>query len=265
MMNCNRVRALIMKYAFICSRNTFRAMDVCFWPVMDLLVWGFLTIYILKISNSVPGLVTFLIGAIIMWNVLYRAQQVICVSFLEDVWSRNLLNIFAAPVRVREFVASAYIIGLIQSLIVLVLLSVLAVFFYSFNILSIGVSLGLLFANLLLMGWSLGLATTALIVRWGQPAEVLAWAVPFVMQPVCAVFYPVSILPGWLQAVAHCVPASYVFEGMRAILTGDFSHNWQYIGIAFMLNAIYMTMAGLLFGFMFEKAREKGLLAKYCA
>ena len=80
MMCWNRVYALILKYVYICSRNSFRAMDVLFWPVMDLLVWGFVTLYMLKVSNAVPGMITFLIGAVIMWNVFYRAQQVVCIS-----------------------------------------------------------------------------------------------------------------------------------------------------------------------------------------
>ncbi len=264
-MSWQRVSALILKYAFICSRTAMRAMDVFFWPVMDLLVWGFLTVYMLQVSNTVPALVTFLIGAIIMWNVLYRAQQVVCISFLEDVWSRNLLNVFASPIRISEFIAAAYIIGFLQAAIVLILLSVLAAVIYSFNILSIGFTLGLLFVNLLIMGWSLGLVSTAFIIRYGPQAEVFAWAVPFLVQPVCAIFYPVSVLPVWLQAVASCVPASYVFEGMREIIAGSPSDPWWNIGMAFALNIVYLLLAGLLFKYMFELARQRGLLTRYCA
>src|SRR5258708_38044774 len=103
-MNLQIVKALLIKYAFIWSRTTFRILDLFFWPMIDLLVWGFLTVYMLKVGNSVPTLVTFLIGAIILWNVFYRSQQVVCVSFLDDVWSRNLLNVFAAPIRTIEYI-----------------------------------------------------------------------------------------------------------------------------------------------------------------
>ncbi len=258
------IKALIIKYGFICSRNTFRAMDVFFWPVMDLLVWGFLSVYMLKVSKAVPSLVTFLIAAIILWNVLYRAQQVVTVSFLDDVWSRNVLNIFAAPIRPCEYVAAACIMGLLQASVVVVLLGVLAAVMYSFNVLVLGFSFGALFINLLLMGWSLGLITTGVILRFGPPAEALAWAVPFLMQPVSAVFYPVSVLPGWLQPLAFCVPASHVFEGMRQLLsTGqlDVHRIWCAAG----LNIVYMLSAGMLFNFYFEEARKKGYLAKYGA
>jgi Predicted membrane protein len=265
-MNWNRIYALILKYAFVCSRNAFRAMDVCFWPVMDLLVWGFVTLFMLKVStNAVPGMVTFLIGAIILWNVFYRAQQVVCLSFLEDVWSRNLLNIFTSPIKVSEFITASYLLGLGQAVVVVILLSVLAVGMYGFNILSLGVDLALLFSNLMLMGWALGLFATALILRYGTQAEVLAWAVPFVVQPVCAVFYPVSVLPAWLQPFCMACPAAYVFEGMRAILSGKTPSLLEYTVPAFVLNVIYLVLAGLFFKLMFELARQKGLLARYCS
>lgn len=261
----NRIYALILKYLFICSRNSFRAMDVLFWPVLDLLVWGFVTMYMLQVSDNVPGMITFLIGAVIMWNIFYRAQQVVCISFLEDLWSRNLLNIFTAPVQVREFVIAAYTLGLIQALIVLFILSIAAVVFYGFNILSLGFYTGLLFVNLMMMGWSLGLVAVALIVRWGPQAEVLAWAVPFVVQPVSAVFYPISVLPQPLQVVANYIPAAHVFEGMREIMTGSYASVWSHIGSAFVLNTIYLIGSAMLFRLLYEQAREKGLLAKYCS
>ncbi|MBX9687544.1 MAG: ABC transporter permease [Candidatus Obscuribacterales bacterium] len=261
-MNLRTVRALLLKYAFICSRNTFRAMDVFFWPLMDLLVWGFLTLYLLKVSSAVPTLITFLIGAVIMWNILYRAQQVISVSFLDDVWNRNLLNIFAGPVRLSEYVAATYVTGILQSLIVLAILSSAAALFYSFNIFEIGLVFGAFFVNLLLMGWSLGLLTTGVIVRFGPPAEALAWAVPFLIQPVSAVFYPVSVLPPFIQPIAKLVPASYVFEGMRQILEHK-TYDPNGLLISFALNVVYMLIAAFVFRHFFEEARNKGLLAKY--
>lgn len=264
-MRWNRVHALVMKYAYVCSRNAFRAMDICFWPVVDLLVWGFLTLYLLKVSSAIPTAITFLVGAVILWNVFYRAQQVVCLSFLEDLWSRNLLNIFTSPVKVSEFITAAYILGLAQALVVMLILSVMAAFMYNFNVTTLGFDLALLFGNLMLMGWAMGLVATSLIVRFGPQSEVLAWALPFLVQPLCAVFYPISVLPPWIQPLARCVPASYVFEGMRAAITGTHDVVANYVMIAFGLNVIYLAAAGFLFKFMFEQAREKGLLAKYCA
>ncbi len=261
-MNLRVIKALVLKYGFICSRNTFRAMDVFFWPLMDLLVWGFLTLYLLQIGNSAPSMITFLIGAVIMWNILYRAQQVISVSFLDDVWNRNLLNIFAGPVRLSEYICATYLMGFVQAVIVLVLLSSAAAIFYSFNLFDLGLTFAAFFVNLLLMGWALGLVTTGVIVRFGPPAEALAWAVPFLIQPLSAVFYPVSVLPPVLQPLAKLIPSSYVFEGMRQILAHK-TFNQGDLAIAFALNIFYMLVAAFVFKYFFEEARMKGLLAKH--
>jgi ABC-2 type transport system permease protein len=236
-------------------------MDVFFWPLMDLLVWGFLTLYLLKVSNAVPTMITFLIGSVILWNILSRAQQVIAVSFLDDVWNRNLLNIFASPVRLSEYVAAGFTIGLAQAIIVLVLLSAAAAIFYSFNVFNLGVMFAALFVNLLLMGWAVGLLTTGIIMRFGPPAEALAWAIPFLLQPVSAVFYPVSVLPPFVQPVCKLVPASYVFEGMRQILTSK-TCDANALLFAFALNIAYMAIAAVVFKHYFEESRAKGLLAK---
>jgi len=252
----------MIKYAFIVSRNTFRLMDLFFWPVMDLLLWGLVTVYMMKVSNSAPHVVTFLIAAIILWNVLYRAQQLVSVSFLDDVWSRNLLNLFGAPIKTTEYVGAACLMGLMQGLIVLLLLGTLAMFLHSLNVFSLGFILAFFFVNLLLMGWSLGLMVTGCILKWGPPAEALAWAVPGLVQPIAAVFYPVSVLPGWLQPIALSFPAAHIFEGMRASLSGQIvepHHMW----CAVLLNILYLFLFGYFFQVSLEDARKRGFLVKY--
>lgn len=260
-MSFARVRGLLLRYYYCYSRSTFRVLDIVFWPVMDLLVWGFLTMYMLKVNGAVPGVFTFLIGSVIMWNVLYRAQQAVSVSFLEDVWSRNFINIFVAPVRTSEFVAATCISGLLQSVCVSLIMIPLAYWFYQYNFGMLGYCMIPFFINLLLMGWTIGLITTAIIIRWGHQAEALAWAIPFLIQPICCVFYPVDVLPAWLRAISLCVPATYVFEGMRTVLKGgSFSSKDLLMSVA--LNLIYALLAALLFEFLFNEARKNGKLTK---
>jgi len=265
-----RVRGLCARYFYIYTRSGFRVLDIVFWPVMDLIVWGFVAKYFMRLdtganasgaASGVPGAITFLIGAIIFFNILYRAQQSISVSFLEDLWSRNLLNIFVAPITVAEFVAATYVVGIAQIAVVSSLMSGLAYLLYAFNILSLSFALIPLFLNLLVMGWSLGMMTTALVFRFGHQAEALAWAVPFLIQPISAVFYPVSVLPSWLQPVAYMVPATYVFEGMRHVLGGH-ADITQYLLTASGLNLLYFVLISFFFGGMLNNARERGALAK---
>ncbi|MBK9200981.1 MAG: ABC transporter permease [Candidatus Obscuribacter sp.] len=257
----DRVAGLVYRYFLVLSRSSFRVLDIVFWPVMDLIVWGFVSNYFNSIGKNTPSAVTFLIGAIIFFNVLHRAQQSISVSFLEDMWSRNLLSIFIAPITVGEFVSATYTLGILQAVAVMTITSIMAALLYSFDMFSLSWYLIPLFVNLLVMGWWLGLLTTACILRFGYQAEALAWAIPFLLQPISAVFYPLSILPQWLQPVALMVPATHVFEGLRYIISGG-TNAAHYLWTAAALNLVYWTLTTIFFGAQIQRARVKGSLAK---
>ncbi|MEM1158877.1 MAG: ABC transporter permease [Verrucomicrobiota bacterium] len=256
-----KVWALLLRYNYLYRRSPPRLLEIIFWPVMDLLVWGFLTTYLKQGAVDVPGAVTFLIGGMILWDVLYRSQQGVSLSFMEDMWSHNLINIFAAPVRVREFLVATYGVGFIKVFLVTVVLGFMSLWFYDFALFSLGASLLPLFVNLLILGWSMGMLTTGLILRFGHAAQALAWGVPFLIQPLSAVFYPVSVLPAWLQPVAWCLPSTHVFEGMRAVMNGGGFPTSSLLW-ATGLNVIYVIVAASVFAGIFHAAREKGLLNK---
>jgi ABC-2 type transport system permease protein len=260
-MNPRRIGALALRYTFLYTRSVPRVAEMFFWPVMDLLVWGFITVYLMRLQKQIPAAVTFLMGSMIFWDILYRAQQAVTISFLEDIWARNLLNIFVAPIRMSEFIAATYVVGFVKILITVGVLASLAWLFYSWNLFQMGLDLIPLFVNLLLMGWAVGMVTTALIMRWGQSAEALAWGIPFLIQPVCAVFYPLNVLPRWLQPISLCIPATHVFEGMRQVLRGE-GLSIHHLMWAFSLNILYLIAGTAFFRYMFNVAREKGLLAK---
>jgi ABC-2 type transport system permease protein len=262
-MNWRVVNALVLRYTYLHRRSVPRMFELFFWPVMDLLVWGYLTKYLMRVGQPLPveKLFLFLIGAMIFWDILYRSQQAITLSFIEDVWTRNLLNVFVAPVRLREFLAATFVVGLIKISFIVVLLSVLAQAMYQFAIFDMGFSLIPFFVNLVFMGWAVGMVTTSLILRWGQAAEALAWGVPFLIQPLAAVFYPLDVLPVWVQPVSLCIPATHVFEGMRAVMAGQ-GLSLQRLLAAFGLNVLYLAGGSLFFRHMYGVARKKGLLVK---
>jgi ABC-2 type transport system permease protein len=260
-MNVHRISALVLRYTFLYTRSVPRVLEMFFWPVMDLLVWGMLTQYLQSGPYQVPGFIRFLLGAMIFWDVLYRAQQATTISFLEDVWARNLMNVFVAPVRLSEFVLATYCVGTVKILITVALLSALSAAFYDFNLFSMGLALFPLFANLLMMGWAVGMVTTAMIMRWGQASEALAWGIPFLLQPFCAAFYPLSSTPAWIHPISLAIPATHVFEGMRDVLSGK-GFPLERLAWAFGLNLLYLLAAALFFKYMFHQARKRGLLAK---
>jgi ABC-2 type transport system permease protein len=260
-MSPGRIAGMALRYAYLYKRSLPRLFEIIFWPVMDLLVWGFLTSYLVQSDFGAPAFITFLIGAMIFWDIMYRSQQGVTLPFLEDMWGRSILNVFISPIRTSEMLAATVVVSMAKISLTVTFLSVLAYSFYSFDILSLGLYLVPFFANLLITGWAVGLVTTALIIRWGQAAEALAWGVPFLLQPFSAVFYPVAVLPTWLQPVSLAMPTSHVFEGMREVMaTGTLS--LHHLAWAVVLNAIWLVLASLFFHWMIARARHKGLLAK---
>ena len=256
------VSALTLRYLFLYTRHPIRLVELIFWPLVDLLVWGFLTTYLMKQGGSAfPVGLGYLIGGMILWDVLFRSQQGVAISFLEDVWTRNLLNVFVAPVRTFEYVAATCVVGVLRVVVTLVVLAVVAGLAYSFHLSSFGIGLLPFLGNLILFGWSLGMISTALIMRYGQAAESLAWAVPFFIQPLAAVFYPVSVLPAWLQPAAMALPCTPVFEGMRTVLSGQ-PVPWGNIQHALLLNAVWGLLAAFFFAANLRHVRKSGLLVK---
>ena len=256
------VSALVLRYVFLYTRNPVRFIELLFWPLVDLLVWGFLTVYLQKQGGGgFPVAITYLIGAMILWDVMFRSQQGVAISFLEDVWTRNLLNVFVAPVRTVEYVAATCLVGLLRIVVTLTVLTVVAAMAYRFHLSSMGLALLPFLGNLILFGWFLGMFSTALIMRWGQAAESLAWAVPFFIQPLAAVFYPVSVLPSWLQPLAMGLPCTPVFEGMRAVLNGQ-PTPWTSLQHALLLNVAWGALAAWFFASNLRHVRKTGLLVK---
>lgn len=261
-MNPNIILALVTRYVLLYTRNPVRLVELFFWPIVQLVVWGFVTSYLQSQgTGAFPKVITFLIGGIILWDALFRSQQGVAISFLEDVWTRNLLNVFAAPVRMTEYLAATFVVGFLRVFVTSVVMIVIAWFGYHFNLFQFNIALVAFYGNLMIFGWTLGIFVTAMILRWGHGAESLAWAIPFMIQPISAVFYPISALPTWLQPISLSFPPAHVFEGMRHILAHG-SVNWTSMLIAFGLNLVYLAIAGGVFAYTLGIAKRKGLLVK---
>lgn len=254
-----RIIAMVLRYGFLYRRSIARTGEILFWPVMNLLVWGFLTVFLTRENISIP--VRFLLGAIVFWDLLYRSQQAITLGMTEEIWVRNLINLFVTPLTPAEMVTGMCVVGMIKALLTTILLGLLSVWFYQFDLLVFGPLLIPFFFELILFGWAVGLFTMGLILRFGHAAEALIWGVPFLIQPVTAVFYPVSVLPQGLRWVAYALPSTYVFEGMRAAL-GQGSSNFAGFGIALFLNLVYLIFGGFYFAYMLKSARVKGTLMR---
>ena len=255
-----RVWGLMYRHLALFRRSWPRLLELMYWPVLQMLVWGFVTAYLASLqANTASVAAGVLLGGVLLWEVALRSQMGVSISFLEEIWSRNLGHVFVSPLRPRELVAALVGMSVLRMLVGVLPAVGLAFVLYGFGLFSLGPVVVLFFAALMLMGWAVALGVVALILRHGAGAEALAWSVLMGLTPFSAVFYPVAVLPGWAQAVAAAVPASHVFEGMRAaLLEGRVA--WDQLAWAFGLNAVWLALAGWLFMRQFQAARRRGAL-----
>lgn len=260
-MSPGRILGLLSRHMYLYKRSFARLLEIFYWPFLDLVVWGFITIYLEKVGMQVHGAVTFFLGALILWDVLFRAQQGIAVSFLEEMWARNLMNLFASPLTVGEYLLATMIMSVLKVVAVGSLMMLFAWVFYSYDILRMGLSLLPFILNLVLSGWIIGVLTTSIIMRFGQQAEVLAWGMVFLFQPISCVFYPIEVLPPVLQAIAWVVPPAHIFEGMRAVLTTG-TMPVVHLLWATVLNFGFLVIIVAWFYHTFNVCKERGMLVR---
>ncbi|TDH62078.1 ABC transporter permease [Dankookia rubra] len=255
-----RVWGLVYRHLALFRRSWPRLLELMYWPILQMVVWGFVTAYLAGVQNDTAGIAAgMLLGGVLLWEVTLRSQMGFSISFLEEIWSRNLGHVFVSPLRPRELVAGLMAMSVIRVLIGVSPAVLLAWLLYHFGLFSMGPVVVAFFAALLVMGWAVALGVTSLILRYGAGAEALAWSVLFGLTPFSAVFYPVSVLPAWLHPVAYSLPSAHVFEGMRAALL-DGTIAWGHLGAAFALDAFWMVVMAGVFMRQFEDARVRGAL-----
>jgi len=254
-----RMAALVRRYIYLLRSSGVRLVELIYWPFLQMLTWGFLQKYLAGTQNSYAQAAGVLIGSVLLWDILFRSKIGFSTTFIEEMWSRNLGNLLTSPLRPYELVAALSLWSIIRLSVSMVPVAIAAFFIFGFNLLDLGVALAAFFCVLVLTSWSLGLISVGVILRYGLGAEELAWSLAFLLLPLCCVYYPVSVLPHWLQPVALALPPTHVFEGMRSILlhhTFDATDLWW----ALALNAIYLAVGYATFSWFLGSARVNGTL-----
>lgn len=258
--SARRVWGMMYRHLALYRRSWPRLLEIAYWPVVQMLIWGFTSSFFAARTGNAAWVASgALLGGVLLWEVALRSQMGLSVSFLEEIWSRNLGHVFVSPLRPSEMLLALVGMSTLRMLAGVVPAALLAWVLYAFSILSIGPALVLFVVNLMLMGWWVALAVVALVLRHGQGAEALAWSLLFGLAPLSAVFYPVSVLPPGFRAISLALPSSHVFEGMRAVLTTG-TVRLDHLAAAFALNALWMAGAVLLFIRQFHAARVRGAL-----
>lgn len=261
-MKIHRIYGIILRYLYLFRRSLDRLSDAFYWPTIDLFIWGLTSVYFRSFIPEASPIIMIIISGILFWLILWRAQYEISVNLLEDLWNKNLINIFVSPLKFSEWIVSFIALGIIKAsmsfpfaLFVAFLLYKIKIFFYGFYLIPF-------IFLLLISGWFVGFFTAGFILRFGTKVQTLAWALAGLLAPFSAIYYPVSALPIWAQKIALVLPTSYLFEGMREVIyTGrlDISK----IIISFILNVIYFTASIIFLRRSFNKVLEKGLIKVY--
>jgi len=250
---------MVLRYWYLLRGSWPRMLELAYWPTVQMVLWGFISQFMATTSSWVAQGGGVLIAAVLLWDVLFRGQLGVSIPFLEEMWSRNLGQLFVSPLRPHEWVVSMMVMSLIRTLIGVTPAALLAIPLFHYSVFGLGLPLAGFFFNLIVMGWWLALLIIALILRCGLGAESLAWMTVFLLAPVSAVYYPVAVLPGWLQAVAWCLPSAQVFEGLRALLFHQDVRLDLLVG-AVALNGLYMMISVAILLAAFRSARHRGAL-----
>ena len=259
MLSARRIGAMVLRYWYLLRSSWPRILELIYWPAVQMLMWGFLQLYIANNAGFFARAGGTFIGAVLLWDILFRGQLGFSISFLEEMWARNMGNLMISPLRPIEFIVALMIMSIVRLAIGMVPVTILAITFFDFNIYSLGLVLAAFFLNLILTSWSIGIFVSGIVLRNGLGAESMAWTIMFLLLPLTCVYYPVTTLPGWLQIVAWALPPTYVFEGMRAVLI-DHVFRVDLMLPALLLNAVYFVAATGAFFALLQSARRNGSL-----
>jgi len=260
-MRLHRVIAIIIRHSYEARRSMDRVTDTVFWPVIDVLLWGFMTLYLAKRGEPRIGAIGFLLGGAILWGLFRSFQRDMAIGFLGEVWSHNFVGLFSTPLSITEYMAGLVVINLAKALAGMVVAGLAAWLFYVYNIFPALPLLIPYVAVLLIFGLAVGIFVTALMVRYTTRLQSLTWTVTGLLVPFSCVFYPITALPVALRPVALMLPTTQAFEGMReALAMGTISG--PRLALGFALDAVYLALALAAFVYLFRAAAARGLLVK---
>jgi ABC-2 type transport system permease protein len=252
-----RVWAIFLRYFYLFAKLDHFS-DLFFWPALDIFLWGITSVWIQAQGDDVPNIALAILTGLVFWQIIWRGNYEVSVNMLQEFWNRNLVNVYATPLKLIEWITALMLAGVVKIMVTVAFGSLLVYLLYTLNIFLLGWAFLPYLVLLTVCGWFLGFISAGIIIYFGVRVQMLAWMTAYVIAPFSAIYYPLSALPDWGQTIAKCLPTPYLFEGMRQILErGTFSYEKFFIGL--ILSLVYLFVAILFFWRMFEKSRTKGL------
>lgn len=258
-MKFHRIYGMLLHYFYGFRHSYDKLVDAFYWPTLDLFLWGLTSTFVQTAGAGIPNFILIIVSGIVFWIIFWRAQYEITMGLLDELWNKNLVNIFVTPLRFSEWVTSWLIMGIIKGLVSFGFAAILAYLMYKTNIFVYGLPMIPFMVLLLLSGWWLGFFVASIIMRFGSKVQTLAWSMPWILAPFSAIYYPVDVLPQWAQLIAKILPTSYVFEGMRKVIsTGQFDMSMFVIGLG--LNLVYLSLALFAIHKSFQAIMQRGII-----
>ncbi len=258
-MNWNKIYALSLRHIYLIKGSFPRILDLIYWPTIQIFLWGFISKFFTLNSSYYENTVGIILSAAILYDFLFRSSISYNMMFLEEIWSRNFTNLFIAPIKIKEIIAALTFTAIFRTLIGLVPASLLAIPFFGVSIFKIGLPLVFLLISLYIFGVTLGLLVTSGLVRFGPSFENIAWASLFFLAPLGCIYYPIDILPEWLQLIAKLLPLVHLFEEMRSILINNLV---DYLAVfkACAISFLYFIIGIIVFYSSYNGAKLRGTL-----
>ena len=258
-MNVNKIFALSLRHVYLIKGSFPRILDLIYWPTIQIFLWGFISKFFTLNSSYFENTVGIILSAAILYDFLFRSSISYNMMFLEEIWSRNFTNLFIAPIKISEIIAALTFTAIFRTLIGLVPAALLAIPLFGVSIFKIGIPLIFLLITLYIFGVTLGLLVTSGLIRFGPSFENIAWASLFFLAPLGCIYYPIEILPDWLQIVAKLLPLVHIFEEMRNVLIHDIVNYYQILK-AIIISFIYFVFGIIVFYLSYEGAKNRGTL-----
>lgn len=256
-MDLQRIYAVVLRYTRLIPRDINRLIMVLYWPLIDILIWGLLGAWMTQQNQNAEYQLNAL-AVILLWQLVGRLGTELGLVLFEEIWSGNLINFFATPLKLSEWVTAAIVF-------VSMLISVILVYCSSLIHLIFHVPLIKILPNLLIFGFPLflsgillGFCSLNIVLALGKKGSEAAFIVAWGFAPFIGAFYPIEVLPAWAQNISACLPMSYIFEGMRHYIMHGTSplHN---IIIGTAMNIAYLIVMSILFAYMFKRSKNIGL------
>jgi len=263
-MRLRPIAAIALRQLYLLRSSPTRMLPMVAWVAIDMVLWGFISRYLNAVTAARINFTFSLLGAVLFWDFFTRVMQGVTLAFLEDVWARTFINLFASPLLISQYLGGLVLTAITTSLIGLLTMLAIATPLFGLHYAALGLRLIPFVMVLFLFGIALGVLASGMVLRLGPASEWLVWPIPALLSPFAGVFYPLSILPSWMQAIGHALPPSYVFEAMRAGLAGHAYPDFD-LALAVALAALYILLACWLFTRLYRYAVRSGLLARYSA